>query len=281
MGSTRYTIRRPKYGNAIPSLILNIDLFDYFPMTSVKFWHENNVIKKFIFLSFHLYVECPNRTTKLLGINSTADWFWSPNRPWSQVRLGFKLFVHVPLTLHHLLVVPIALHVPFLSSKVQLHNLLSNSWMEEHMTGFTYWLSCRALALLIGPCMITGAGLLSSPSASISLASWVVKCSAKSPSVETVSISTEDWSVEYRSTESQSIEDWSIESRLFKVMSLSMRSWAQGHVATQVLVPRGGGAGVWPQVQGHVEAPEPVPRGGRAMGLRRRKGWKFKIFWSP
>jgi hypothetical protein len=62
MGSTRYMARRPKFGNAIPSMIMDVKLFDRFPMTQVEVWHETGSIRKFIFLCLHPCVERPNRT---------------------------------------------------------------------------------------------------------------------------------------------------------------------------------------------------------------------------
>jgi hypothetical protein len=53
--------RRPKYGDATLSQILDVALFYYFLMTPVEYWHDTIAIGKVIFLAFHAYVERPNQ----------------------------------------------------------------------------------------------------------------------------------------------------------------------------------------------------------------------------
>ena len=38
----------------------------------MEFWHETGAIRNFIFLAFHPYVECPKRTSYVVGATKTS-----------------------------------------------------------------------------------------------------------------------------------------------------------------------------------------------------------------
>ena len=52
--------QKPKYGDAAPGQILDVNLFDRFPLTRKEFGCGTKTIGKVIFLAFHPYKECPN-----------------------------------------------------------------------------------------------------------------------------------------------------------------------------------------------------------------------------
>jgi hypothetical protein len=165
-----------------------------------EFWYETSVIVIVIFLDFHAYVEHPKR-------NSDAHWA----SIWLQTGSGLWVGLEVELdSASNLLctspwssimflcsIRPPCSFTSFLSTIISLSsNLFLISWMEEHRNGFICWLSWRALAVVIGPSMIIGAGTSASPSASVALTSRVTE-EESTPSTE--SPSAEDLSAEARS----------------------------------------------------------------------------------
>jgi hypothetical protein len=140
------------------SQILDVDLFDEFPLTLGEFWHETSVIGKVILLSLYAYVERPKQSWDAPW---ASIWLQTSSEPWVglEVELGSTSNLCIsswnsimPLMFHKA-----SMSITWLLSTITSKgsNLFSISWMEELRNEFTCWFSWHALALVIGPCMIT------------------------------------------------------------------------------------------------------------------------------